>query len=94
MENGTPVYRAGSEGCIFFCMHGVGDGASTFARLSSQIRTFSTLISFDFRGHGDSKFDQNKDDYSIDTLLIDSEKVLRWVIGRYPDQTIVIVGHR
>ncbi len=58
------------------------------------MRQFSSLVSFDFRGHGDSKIEENKEDLSIDTLIADSENVLRWVVQKWPEPTIVIVGHR
>jgi protein phosphatase methylesterase 1 len=57
------------------------------------VRQFSSLVSFDFRGHGDSKIEENKEDLSIDTLIADSENVLRWVVQKWPEPTIVIVGH-
>lgn len=54
-DNGTPVYKAGDYNPIFFCLHGAGDSALSFACLSKEVRQFGSLVSFDFRGHGNSK---------------------------------------
>lgn len=34
MDNGTPVYLSGKEPLIFFCLHGAGDSAASFALLA------------------------------------------------------------
>ena len=48
-----PVYIAGTgEGHIFLCLHGAGLTACSFAALAKLLKTDSTCISFDFRGHG------------------------------------------
>ncbi|KRX09081.1 hypothetical protein PPERSA_01968 [Pseudocohnilembus persalinus] len=93
MEDGTPVYKSGSEGPIFFCMHGAGDSALTFSRLAKEISQFAQLVSFDFRGHGFSKKLENTEDLSIETLIQDCSSVLDFVAKKYPDPTIIIVGH-
>lgn len=58
------------------------------------MKTFGTLISFDYRGHGESKITENADDLSTETLLKDTEEVLIEVLNRYPNPTVIIVGHR
>ena len=35
---GTPVYKAGSEGPIIFCLHGAGDSASSFACFAREVK--------------------------------------------------------
>ena len=51
---GTPIYKAGNHYPIFFCLHGAGDSAQSFACLAGEVKKFATLISFDFRGHGEN----------------------------------------
>lgn len=49
--NGTPIYIAGKNNApLFFCLHGAGHSAMSFANLASEIKQFATLVSFDFRG--------------------------------------------
>jgi len=48
-----PVYTAGDgTGHVFLCLHGAGHSALSFAALAKQLKSNSTCISFDFRGHG------------------------------------------
>ena len=55
MMNGTvPVYIAGNQGHVFVCLHGAGHGALSFAALAKYLKTESTVVAFDFRGHGDN----------------------------------------
>jgi protein phosphatase methylesterase 1 len=34
LDKGTSVFRAGNNGAIFFCMHGAGHSALSFATLA------------------------------------------------------------
>ena len=52
----------------------------------------STCVSFDFRGHGEhSCEDETKMDQK--TLIEETILVLKHVITKYPDQSIIMVGH-
>jgi len=62
------VFRAGSEGVMFFCIHGAGHSAQSFATLAKEVKHFGTLLAFDLKGHGSSKKDNSNFDYSIETL--------------------------
>ena len=55
MDNGIPIYTAGSQGHVFVALHGAGFSATSFACLASHVKRFATLVSFDFRGHGLNK---------------------------------------
>jgi protein phosphatase methylesterase 1 len=55
LEKGTSVFRAGNDGAIFFCIHGAGHSALSFANLAKEVKQFGTLIAYDFKGHGYSK---------------------------------------
>ena len=50
-----PIYYAGTQGHVFFCLHGAGHSALSFAALAQILKGpefNSTCVSFDFRGHG------------------------------------------
>jgi protein phosphatase methylesterase 1 len=56
---GTSIFRAGENGVAFFCIHGAGHSAMSFALLAKEVKHFGTLLAFDFKGHGASKNLQN-----------------------------------
>jgi protein phosphatase methylesterase 1 len=62
---GTSVFRAGKDGVAFFCIHGAGQSAMSFALLAKEVRHFGTLIAFDFHGHGASKSAHNPENMAI-----------------------------
>jgi hypothetical protein len=41
----------------------------SFALLAKEVKSFGTLLAFDFKGHGASKNNQNTSDMSIETLI-------------------------
>ena len=49
---GTPIYISGSEGPIILCLHGAGHSGLSFACLAKTAKSFCTIVSFDFFGHG------------------------------------------
>ena len=53
IDGSVPLYRAGSSGAVFVCLHGAGHSAMSFAALAEQLKTENIVFSFDFRGHGD-----------------------------------------
>ena len=48
----VPIYYAGTKGHVFLCLHGAGHSAQSFAALAKIMKGQSTVVSFDFRGHG------------------------------------------
>lgn len=55
LDDKIPVYHAGKQGHVFFCLHGAGHSALSFAPLAKIVKGDQfkgTLVSFDFRGHG------------------------------------------
>jgi len=50
---------------MFFCIHGAGHSAQSFATLAKEVKHFGTLLAFDMKGHGSSKKDNSAFDYSI-----------------------------
>ena len=65
LTQGTSTFRAGHEGALFFCIHGAGHSALSFATLAKEVKNFGTLVAFDFKGHGYSKRTDNLTDFSI-----------------------------
>lgn len=54
MIDGTvPLYRAGTQGSLFVCMHGAGHSSLSYAVLAEKLKIDSIVFAFDFRGHGD-----------------------------------------
>jgi protein phosphatase methylesterase 1 len=64
----VPIYFAGNQGHVFICMHGAGHSALSFAALAKEMKSQSTVVAFDFRGHGGHHCD-NETDLNEDTLI-------------------------
>jgi protein phosphatase methylesterase 1 len=88
----VPLYIAGNKGHVFLCMHGAGHSALSFAALAKQMKEQSTVVAFDFRGHGEH-FCENETDLSEDTLIAEGIRVFEAVAGIYRDASIILVGH-
>lgn len=86
------MYSAGNIGHVFLCLHGAGHSALSFAALAKYMKSQSTILAFDFRGHGDHHRD-NETDLSEETLVNDTIEVVRHVSTKYPDASIIMVGH-
>lgn len=92
MDDRVPVYIAGSEGHVFLCMHGAGHSALSFATLAKYLKTDSTVVAFDFRGHG-ANTTENPTDLSEETLINDALEVVRYTCAKFREASIMIVGH-
>lgn len=77
---------------MFLCLHGAGHSALSFASLAKYIKEESTLIAFDFRGHGDNYCD-NETDLSEETLVNDTIEVAKYVCEHWKEASIILVGH-
>ena len=78
---------------MFFCIHGAGHSAQSFATLAKEVKRFATLISYDLKDHGLSNKQHNNEDFSIETLCSEAIETLKAVLQRYPEKNVVIVGH-
>lgn len=78
---------------MFFCIHGAGLSALSFATLGREIKQFGTLLAYDLKGHGFSKKLNNGDDYCIETLCSEAIETLKELLQRFPEKNVVIVGH-
>ena len=95
LDDKIPIYHAGTEGHLFLCLHGAGHTALSFAALAKMIKGEkynSTCVSFDFRGHG-GHFRDDEVDMSEAKLIEETIYVLKYITKKYPDQSIILVGH-
>lgn len=92
VNNVVPLYKAGTGGHMFVCLHGAGHSAMSFAALAEKMKKESTVFAFDFRGHGKHVVD-NETDLSVDTLIGDTINVLNHVLATNPGRSINLVGH-
>jgi len=53
---------------MFFCIHGAGHSALSFATLAREVKNFGSLFAYDMKGHGFSKKEAGDGDYSIERL--------------------------
>lgn len=88
----VPVYTAGQSGHVFICLHGAGHSAMSFAALAKYLKLSSIVVTFDYRGHG-KNLCENETDLSEDTLIRDTIEVVKYVSAKYPEQSIIMVGH-
>lgn len=63
-----------------------------FAALAAELKEKSTVVAFDFRGHG-QHYCENETDLSQAVLIDETLTVLDFVQKRYEGRTIVIIGH-
>lgn len=78
LDDKIPVYHAGTEGHVFFCLHGAGHSALSFAPLAKIVKSPAykgTLVSFDFRGHG-GHYHENETEMSQEQLILETIHVL------------------
>jgi len=95
LDDTIPIYYAGTTGHVFFCLHGAGHSAQSFAALAKILKSphhNATCVSFDFRGHGDHYCD-DETNMSQTNLINETIHVLKHVINKYPAQSIIMVGH-
>ena len=87
IDDKIPIYHAGKEGHVFFCLHGAGHSALSFAPLAKIVKSDKykgTLVAFDFRGHG-GHYMENETDLSQQQLIMETIHVLKYTITKYPD---------
>ena len=92
IDDVVPLYRAGTEGHLFICMHGAGHSAMSFAALAAQMKSQCIVYAFDWRGHGDH-YREGENELSQHNLMQDALAVVRFVHARHPDLAINLMGH-
>ena len=78
IEDRIPIYSAGTQGHVFVCLHGAGHSAMGFAALAAELKEKSTIVAFDFRGHG-QHYCENETDLSQAVLIDETLTVLDFV---------------
>lgn len=89
----VPIYQAGSVGHVFLCLHGAGSSALTFAPLAEHLKATGTVIAFDWRGHGQLLGIDDKLNLNTETLIQDTIEVLEYVRAKFPERSILLIGH-
>ena len=92
LESQVPIYIAGSSGHVFLCLHGAGHSAQSFAAFAKYMKVESTVVAFDFRGHGEN-FCEDESNLNVDTLIDDTINVFKQICQKFRDQSIILVGH-
>ena len=92
IDDTVPIYTAGNSGIVYICLHGAGHSAMSFACLAAQLKTDSTVVAFDFRGHG-KHYCEDETNMAQETLIDDTLNVIKYVHKKYPERTLCIVGH-
>lgn len=80
---------------MFFCLHGAGLSALSFAAFAKQMKDECTVVAFDWRGHGRNA-QEEPNELSEENLLNDSERVLKFLtseIDEFKERSILIMGH-
>lgn len=92
LDKTIPIYyNNNTKGPNLFCLHGAGHSGLSFSLLSELSKNYR-LISYDFRGHGNN-VSEPKDDLTMSTLILDTEKVLIKINELFPKDNIVVLGH-
>jgi Alpha/beta hydrolase family len=92
IDGKIPLYIAGTKGHVFLCLHGAGHSALSFASLAKYMKDQSTVVSFDFRGHGDH-YCENEGDLSEETLINETIHVFKHIGAMFANSSIIMVGH-
>ena len=92
INNTIPIYIAGTQGHVFVCLHGAGHSAMSFAVAAEKLKQTSTIVAFDWRGHGNHTR-EDEADMSQETLISDSLEVLNYVHQKFSNRTIIVIGH-
>lgn len=92
IEDTIPVYYAGTKGPVIFCIHGAGHSALSFGPLAKACKDFVRVVSFDIRGHGGHHI-EDETNMPIEILLQECMAVLKHVVNKYEDASVIICGH-
>ena len=65
----------------------------SFAVLAENLKQTSTVVAFDWRGHGDHHRGDEEQLMSQETLINDTLEVLNHVHEKFPNRSILLIGH-
>ena len=90
----TPVYFSQStNNIIFLCIHGAGLCGASFALLSSKIKPFAGLVTFDLPMHGNNKNYSDETELSMESLVNLTLLIIKYLTEKFPEDSIVLLGH-
>lgn len=89
----TPIYITGDSGPVLLCLHGAGHSGLSFACLGKLVKSWGTLVAFDFRAHGAHRAQATAYQLDVHTLINDTLEVLQWVRERFTGRAIILMGH-
>lgn len=69
---------------MFLCLHGAGHSALSFASLAKHMKGESTVVAFDFRGHGDN-YCEDETNLAEDVLVNDTIDVFKYITGVFKE---------
>jgi non-heme chloroperoxidase len=86
------LYRAGTKGQIFLCIHSITLSACSFAVLAKELKYDFQIAAYDLKGHGLSeKFDE--EEMTIETFVDEALEVLDHIAMTSGNTNIVLAGH-
>jgi len=65
----------------------------SFAVLAEKLKTTSTVVAFDWRGHGEHARGEEEKNMSQETLIADTIEVLTYVHEKFNDRSLILIGH-
>lgn len=89
IDDTIPLYSSGTEGPLIFCIHGAGHSALTFGPLAKAAKSFARVVSFDLRGHG-GHYVEDESNMDIQLLLQEAAYVLKYVVNKFEDASVII----
>ena len=60
--------------------------------MAEQMKSLSTVVAFDWRGHGGHSR-EDEANMSTDVLIQDALEVLEYVRTKFPERSIILLGH-
>ncbi|OGP16160.1 MAG: hypothetical protein A2053_06200 [Deltaproteobacteria bacterium GWA2_50_8] len=84
------AYRSvGNKGYPIICCNGLGVSTFFWTYFENYFRFIHRVVTWDYRGHGNSELGDNPENYSIDALVKDCKAVL----DHLNIQKAILVGH-
>jgi len=65
----------------------------SFAVLAEKMKLTSTVVAFDWRGHGEHARGEEETNMSQETLIADTLEVLTYVHAKFAERSIILIGH-
>lgn len=90
--DGTPLaWRAEGEGATLVFTNGLANSPYQWRAVGERLRGHARLVSWDFRGHGDSGPARDPRGLTIEGVVDDLQRVVDAAVG--PDEPVVLLGY-